>query len=351
MRPSRRSQISCIVDSYNATTGEIVLDELTSKVGMLSKTQRKRARAKASAARSRAPSGTQPIAIWLKRAVPFLTLALGLVAWWVIASLNNDEAKLEIDAPIATLDAPDFHSLLVDPRDADHILFGSHAGIQESRDGGKTWDQGNLRNVDAMSMATNTNAADTLYVAGHDVFQVSHDAGRTWQSLVHNLPGTDIHSFSQDPIDPKLLYAFVAGAGSFVSKDGGTAWEPLPTQPPGEGMQVVLASGVETLFAATGQGIHVSRNQGATWQLLSAQPTGQVISLAVPANDPQTVYVGSPSGIQLSIDGGATWVALGPEGVPVLAIALTPTNPGQIIFVSNDGDVFRSDDGGATWPS
>jgi hypothetical protein len=138
---------------------------------MLSKAQRKRARAKASAARSKAPSGTQPIAVWLKRAVPFLILALGLVAWWIIASLRNDEANIETDAPIATHDAPGFHSLLVDPRDADHILFGSHAGIQESRDGGKTWDQGNLLNVDAMSMTTNANAPDTLYVAGHDVFR------------------------------------------------------------------------------------------------------------------------------------------------------------------------------------
>nr|MBA3274601.1 hypothetical protein [Chloroflexia bacterium] len=54
---------------------------------------------------------------------------LAIATWWVSATYNGDDGQA---APIATLDTPDFHSLLVDPANSDRILFGSHAGIQES---------------------------------------------------------------------------------------------------------------------------------------------------------------------------------------------------------------------------
>ncbi len=163
---------------------------------------------------------------------------LALATWWVSATVNGDDGV----APIATLDTPDFHSLLVDPTDPDHVLFGSHSGIQESHDGGFTWRDGTLRGADAMQLTASAGAQGTVYATGHDVFQVSRDGGEIWQPQVHNLPGTDIHGFAQDPGDPRRLYASVAGEGLFASGDGGQTWAPLPDQPAGSS---ALAAGAE----------------------------------------------------------------------------------------------------------
>lgn len=291
---------------------------------------------------------------WVQWAVP-LTIAalmlLGLVTWWTVSSFggNNSAGTAGNAQPIATLDSPDFHSLLVDPQDPDHVLFGSHAGVQESHDGGVTWKATALRDVDAMQLSASPKAPETLYATGHDVFQVSHDSGQTWQPVTHDLPGTDIHGFAQDPDEPQRLFAFVVSAGVFTSTDGGTSWEPLPTQPPGGGMHVVLAASGGAIYAGTDTGLMVSRNAGQSWEALPSQPSGQVISLVAPVSEPQTLYVGTPSGLSRSTNGGESWIDLGPDGVPILALAVTPNDPNRIFLLSDEGAVYRSVDGGATW--
>ena len=274
-------------------------------------------------------------------------VALGLALWIVLPSvMGGDGASAE---PIATLDAPDFHALLVNPQDPEHLYFGSHSGTQESHDGGVTWEDGGLHNADAMQLSTSPEAPETIYATGHDVFQVSHDGGRTWQPLDHDLPGTDIHGFAQDQDDPQRLVAFVVGAGVFTSADGGTMWEPLPAQPPGGGMHVALAAVGGALYAATDAGLHVSRDGGQSWDAVGSQPTGQVVSMAIPASAPQTLYVGTPSGLSISTDGGASWRDVGPDGVVTLAVAATPSEPQRVFLLSDDGGIYRSDDGGETW--
>lgn len=279
-------------------------------------------------------------------------LAVGLAGWWAVASLGDDSgdgggANVPAGA-IARIEAPDIHSLLIDPRDPDHVLFGSHAGIQESRDGGFSWEDGTLENTDAMRMATSAQDPSTLYVAGHDVFLVSRDGGQTWQSPVHDLPGTDIHAFAQDPDDPRRLVAFVVGAGVLGSTDGGATWAPLAAQPPGDA-PLDLAAGGGKLYAATGDGIVVSLDGGASWQPLPAQPAGGAASVTASAADPLVLYAGTPSGLSKSSDGGTTWTAVGPPGTAPVALAVAPTDPNRVLFVDRGGAVYRSDDAGATW--
>ncbi len=283
-------------------------------------------------------------------AVFALVVGLGLVGWWgYSAARGNDSGTNSSVRPIATLRSQDIHSLLVDPADPNHVLFGSHSGVQESRDGGFTWEAGSLRNADAMSLAASPQAPATLYAAGHNVFQVSQDGGQSWQPVKHNLPGTDLHAFAQDPNDPRRLSTLVAGVGLFASSDGGTTWAPLPTSPPGGGMHLALAASSTGLYAATEAGIVVTRDGGATWERLPGQPDGGVMSLAIPAAAPETLYAGTSSGLAKSTDGGARWAVVGPAGVPALALAVAPSDPNRVLFVADGGGVYRSDDGGASW--
>ncbi len=299
-------------------------------------------------------SGSQPRSLWPRWGVELgafaAVVSVGLLGWWLLAFLNRGDDGNDTGAqPIATLESPDVHSLLIDPNDADHILFGSHAGIQESQDGGFTWNPGSLRNADAMSLAGGGQPLATLYAAGHNVFQISRDGGQTWQSAQHNLPGVDLHAFAQDPNDPLRLYTLVAGMGLFTSGDGGTTWKPLPSLPPGAGMHIPLAGGNAALYTATESGIAVTRDGGTTWESLTAPPSGGVMSLAVSGADSQTIYAATSSGLAKSTDAGSSWLSIGPAGIPALALAVAPSDPNRVLFVAEGGGVYRTNDGGASW--
>jgi photosystem II stability/assembly factor-like uncharacterized protein len=248
--------------------------------------------------------------------------------------------------PIASLNAPDFHSLLIDATNPDRLLFGSHVGIQESNDGGFTWSPGGLSNQDAMQLTSSPTAPLTVYATGHDVFQVSVDGGITWQPQSHNLPGTDIHGFAQDPGDSRRMFALVSGFGLFGSTDGGGTWQPLPSQPAGIG---VLSAAANKLFAVAGQQVHVSADGGASWATLTSIPRVQVLSLTVSASDPSVMFAGTTDGLLRSTDGGTARSELGPAGRAILAVAVSPTDAQQVVFVTDTGDVYRSDDQGETW--
>lgn len=276
--------------------------------------------------------------------LPMVLLLIGLLGWLASTYIRGDDT----DAPIATLDTPDFHSLLIDPEDSEHVLFGSHTGIRESHDGGVTWAEGTLRNADAMQLTASVDDPEKIYATGHDLFQVSVDDGQTWQQQAHDLPGTDIHGFTQDRGIPQRLYAFVMNKGTFASEDGGTTWRQLPDQPAGSR---ILVAGWGVLYSASGPDLMASRDGGLTWQTRSTLPSGQVISLAVSPSDPFVLYAGTPNGLAKSTDSGVTWTDLGPQGVPILAVAVAPSDPSRALILSNTGEIYRTDDGGDSWPS
>ena len=275
-------------------------------------------------------------------------IVIGVLAGWLRLRDDGGDSANDGPQPIAVLDTPDVHSLLINVNNPDHLLFGSHAGLKESQDGGFTWADGTLQGKDAMSMARSLQSPMTIYVTGHDVVEVSRDNGASWQPLEHDLPGTDVHAFAQDSDSPELLYAFVVGYGVFRSENGGVNWVALTKPPPG-GTPFALAAAADRVYVATEAGIRISFDRGETWQPLSAQPSGTTLTLALSPTDPGLLYAGTADGLARSTDSGATWIALGPAGIPVLALAVSPTDPQRVTFVTQGGGVYRSDDGGTTW--
>lgn len=274
-----------------------------------------------------------------------------VTAWAVYGVVNGEDDRGANGVPIiARLTAPDVHSLLIDPSNPDRVLFGSHAGIQESRDGGFTWGDGTLAGTDAMGMSVSAVDPATLYVTGHDVFLVSRDGGQSWRPLEHDLPGTDVHAFAQDPLDPGRLYAFVVGKGIFASSDGGATWTVLPAQPP-DGVPLALATNGTDLYAGMNTGLFVSRDYGVSWERVAGEVPAVPISVVAPASDPALLYVGTQAGLTKSTDGGRNWRWIAETGTPVLALATASGDPLRVIMVSEGGAVARSDDGGSTWRS
>lgn len=247
------------------------------------------------------------------------------------------------DTPWATLGTADVHSLAFDPADAQHLYFGHHTGLLESRDGGRRWQPTALGSTDAMNVRVSSGR--TLQVAGHNVYRETTDGGRTWTAVPNDLPGLDLHAFVIDPANPTHAWAYSVGFGLFESNDGGRHWLLRQT---GEWpvMAVTRFSGTTTLISLSSSGMGASSDGGRTWLPLAA-PVGQVASLAAAA-DGAAIFAGATNGLYRSLDAGKSWKPTGFTGL-ALTVAVAPSDPRTVALVDDSTRLFRSDDGGATW--
>src|SRR5256885_1958440 len=93
--------------------------------------------------------------LWLVAASP-LILAAPIAAIW-LPGRGNDSSAGDPSAPAAQAaaslpDTPDYHSLLIDQQDPEHLWLGTHYGLYESTDGGRTWSEAGLGGQDAMNL-------------------------------------------------------------------------------------------------------------------------------------------------------------------------------------------------------
>jgi len=241
------------------------------------------------------------------------------------------------------LGTQDVHSLSFVDDDLDHLLFGHHGGLSETRDGGRTW-QPLPTSADAMAMQP---AADgSIVIAGHEVFTASEDGGQTWQPIATDLPSLDIHGFARDPADPARMWAYLATGGLWESTDAGAHW----TRVREDNVLFPLAvdhAGTTRLLGVDVSGLVASDDGGRTWAPLGAPPTYPMTALAG-TSDGAVLYAGSPDGLYRSDDGGRTWVETSFGGSP-FAIA-TSSEGSTVAVVAQTTEFFRSPDRGATWP-
>ncbi|GBF04830.1 BNR/Asp-box repeat-containing protein [Deinococcus aerius] len=236
----------------------------------------------------------------------------------------------------------DFHALRVLPDG--RLLYGQHAGVSVSTDGGRTWGAADGAG-DAMALAPA--AGGTLVMAGHDVLKVSRDGGTTWQDAgFGTLPGTDIHGFVALPGRPGVWYANIAGRGLYRTENG-QDWRFV--SPETAGVMALAAGPGETprLYALSmGEGLIVS-DDGTTWQRAGDAPQAAGLGLDVhPVSG--NVYLAGPAGVARSEDRGASWMNLGlPEGA--LLVTADPRDETRLYAAGESGLLYRSVDGGKTW--
>jgi len=283
---------------------------------------------------------------WRTRAAAAVAvIGLGVAALVSYLALSGpNEGALGSATAWSRLGTADVHSLAFDRTDAQHIYFGHHNGLLESRDGGRTWVPTALTGADAMNVRAGPGSV--LQIAGHGVYAETNDGGRTWMPVPNDLPGNDLHAFVIDPADPAHEWAYVVGFGLFESTDHGRHWE---SRQAGDWpvLTVTKSSGTTMLVGVSAAGLGAS-SDGRTWQPL-AVPTGQIASLAAAA-DGSVLLAGTTQGLYRSVDAGKSWQPTGFTGLAI-TVAVAPSDPRVIGLVDDKTRFFRSEDGGATWPA
>ena len=277
---------------------------------------------------------------WWRRP-PFPALMAAVVAasvvsaFWLTSRPSGQQSW-------ATLGTTDVHSLVFVDGNSDHLLFGHHEGVLESRDGGRTWEPLGT-NVDAMAL---TAASDrSVVVAGHEVLTSSPDGGATWQPVSADLPSLDIHGFTRDPADPTRMWAYLATGGLWETTDGGLHWSQVREDNVAFPLAVPTQTGTR-LLGVDASGLVASDDGGRTWAAVGTPPTYPMTAFAA-SSDGGTLYAGSTDGLFRSADGGRTWTKTTFDGFP-MAIAVTSDSQ-EVALVAETTDLFRSFDAGVTW--
>jgi photosystem II stability/assembly factor-like uncharacterized protein len=195
---------------------------------------------------------------------------------------------------------PGIHSILVDPRDSDHIhIAASSAGVIETRDGGETWTGRNrgmridyLPNPEAewghdphfvTSCATNP---DQLWQQNHFGVYYSEDGAQSWTKV--SVADVGVHfgfPIAVDENDGTTAWVVPArgdsqrmaidgGLAVARTSDGGQSWRSFRAGLPQENAyDIVLRHGLDVsgdcvCFGSTTGNVYLSENRGESWQSL-----------------------------------------------------------------------------------
>jgi hypothetical protein len=228
----------------------------------------------------------------------------GGMTWSGIEGFDREVVDRLNKAFVATPDGPIVHSILVDPRNPDHLYVGlSIGGTFESLDGGKSWGPLN-RGVsadflpdtnpefgqDPHIMALHPLKPDRLYQQNHCGIYRLDRPGDTWTRIGRTMPkvvGDIGFPLVLHPRDPDTVWV--------IPMDGTTVWP--RTSPDGR------------------PAVYRTRNAGRSWQRQDAGLPRQHAWLtikrqafAADERDPVGLYFGTTGGeLWMSADEGRRW--------------------------------------------
>jgi photosystem II stability/assembly factor-like uncharacterized protein len=271
-----------------------------------------------------------------------IALAIAIPALILASGGGSDDAA---STPAAGLPVtPDYNSLLVATRNADALTLGTHNGLYQSGDGGRSWQSTTLAGQDAMNLGRAEGGV--TWTAGHNVLAKSTDGGRTWQDVrPEGLPHLDIHGFAVDPRDQLTLWAALAGQGLYRSNDGGQSFELVTREVGGGVMALAVTPDGRILAGDMQQGLFASADGGRTWKVTLQ---AGLMGLAVNPKEPERVVATGP-GILLSTDGGRNWDQVLRLEQGAGPVAWAPSTPRVGYVVGFDKTLYKTEDGGATW--
>ena len=191
------------------------------------------------------------------------------------------------------------HTIVLDPRDADHITVAiSAAGVFRTDDGGGSWrpiNQGLLSDGIPSAaaevghcvhkLAIHPDRPDTLFMQKHWDVMRSDDGGEQWTEISGNLPTDFGFAIAVHAHEPETVYVVPITSDShhfppegrlrvYRSRTGGNEWEGLTDGLPQKDCYVDIlrdAMAVDTLdecgvyFGTTGGQVYSSADSGDTW--------------------------------------------------------------------------------------
>lgn len=194
----------------------------------------------------------------------------------------------------------------------------------------------------------------------------STDGGRTWRVLgrTHGLTNLYIGSLAMHPRDGEVLLAaagnnaFGAGAGAFLTTDGGRTWRRTLDEGSVHSVEFAPSDG-RIAYAASIRRVWRSADGGRSWRGASTDhgwgspgvEAGFPIDIDVDPRRPERLFVNNYLGGNfLSEDGGRTWrvASRGYTGAQVRDVAVAPTD-GRCVYAAARSGVFVSRDGGGSW--
>jgi photosystem II stability/assembly factor-like uncharacterized protein len=229
------------------------------------------------------------------------------VSWAPLPAVNDDPQFREWmgSAQDGTPDGPKLHSVIVDPRDASHLVFSmSGGGVHESHDAGGSWRTliKGMEVVEGLDAATVTfhdphcvrlcpSNPDRLYQQNHCGIYRLDRLGDTWQRIGRKMPKR-----VGDIGFPMVVHPRDANTAWVFPMDGSTVWP--RTSPEGR------------------PAAYVTRNAGRTWQRQDdGLPESQAWwtlkrqAMTVDAQAVPALYLGTTSGeLWIGHGEGARWL-------------------------------------------
>ncbi|MEU9477774.1 hypothetical protein [Streptomyces sp. NPDC048191] len=194
-------------------------------------------------------------------------------------------------------------------------------------------------------------------IAGYD----PAGSGSPWYPLGPRNVNGRVKALAVHPTDPETVYAGAASGGVWKSIDGGQTWDPLwdMQESLAIGAIGIAASNPDILYVGTGEytpgygasyagaGVYVSADGGATWSRRAAVRSRFIGKLVVDPGDSQRLWVTGNAGLERSEDGGQNWTTL--RTGTVTDIALDPANPGTLFIAVANSGFYKSTDRGTTF--
>lgn len=198
-------------------------------------------------------------------------------------------------------DHPGLCSIVVDPRDSNHVHVGiSVGGVYETHDGGKTWkacnkglkadylpDPHSEFGHDPHYMTASPSNPDVLWQQNHCGIFRSVDAGKTWADISHpDIPAYFGFPIAVDPRDENVAWVVPAVSAEFrlavdralcVSRtdDGGKTWKAFRKGLPQENSYDVIfrhaldIDNNQLVFGTTTGNVYYSEDRGESWRCLT----------------------------------------------------------------------------------
>lgn len=234
----------------------------------------------------------------------------GGITWAPLPAVNDDPQFREWmgSAQDGTPDGPKLHSIVVDPRDPAHLLFGmSGGGVHESRDAGRSWQPlvKGMQVVEGFDPTTITfhdphcvrlcpSNPDRLYQQNHCGIYRLDRPGDTWQRIGSKMPRKVgdigfpmvVHPHDADtawvfPMDGNTVWPRTSPDGrpaAYVTRNGGRTWRRQDQGlPPEQAWWTIKrqamtadAQPVPALYLGTSSGeLWIGRDEGERWSLVA----------------------------------------------------------------------------------